>query len=55
MKDCVGAIAEEVCAFPKPGRIILLENLRFHPEEQGFAIDDEGIKVTNYNYQFECD
>jgi phosphoglycerate kinase len=40
-KDCVGAAAERVVASVKPGGVALLENLRFHPEEeandQGFA------------------
>jgi phosphoglycerate kinase len=40
-EDCVGAAAERVVASVKPGGVALLENLRFHPEEeandQGFA------------------
>ena len=39
--DCVGPEAERVVAAMKPGDIALLENLRFHPEEEandaGFA------------------
>jgi phosphoglycerate kinase len=40
-KDCVGPEAERVVAALKPGDVALLENLRFHPEEEandiGFA------------------
>ena len=40
-KDCVGPEAERVVAAMKPGDVALLENLRFHPEEEandiGFA------------------
>ena len=32
--DCVGAIAEEAVKNAKNGEIVLLENLRFHPEEE---------------------
>jgi phosphoglycerate kinase len=32
--DCVGAAAEEAVAKLKAGEILLLENLRFHPEEE---------------------
>lgn len=39
--DCVGDIAERAVARRQPGQVLLLENLRFHPEEQandtGFA------------------
>src|SRR6266436_3891580 len=30
--DCVGATVESM--LPKPGEVLLLENLRFHPEEE---------------------
>ncbi len=33
--DCVGAKAVEITQNLKPGEIVLLENLRFHPEEKG--------------------
>lgn len=33
-KDCVGAEADKVVAETKNGEIALLENLRFHPEEE---------------------
>ncbi|NBO17887.1 MAG: phosphoglycerate kinase [Proteobacteria bacterium] len=32
--DCVGPAARDAVAKLKPGEILLLENLRFHPEEQ---------------------
>jgi len=44
LKDCVGPDVESACADPKPGSIILLENLRFHPEEEGTGVV-EGKKV----------
>ena len=33
-KDCIGAEADSVVAQAKNGEIVLLENLRFHPEEE---------------------
>jgi len=33
-KDCIGPEAEAAVAAAKPGEIVLLENLRFHPEEE---------------------
>ena len=35
LPDCVGAAVEQHCAAAKDGEIILLENLRFHVEEEG--------------------
>lgn len=32
--DCVGADAEKICADMKDGDVTLLENVRFHPEEE---------------------
>lgn len=32
--DCIGERAEKVCANLRPGQVVLLENLRFHPEEE---------------------
>ncbi len=37
--DCVGSEVEALAAALKPGELLLLENLRFHPEEQ--ANDEE--------------
>src|SRR5579863_146811 len=33
-EDCIGDEAEQVVAALKPGEVALLENLRFHPEEE---------------------
>jgi len=40
LKDCVGPEVEKACADPKEGSVILLENLRFHGEEEGQSIVD---------------
>ena len=45
LEDCVGPEAEAACADPAPGSIIMLENLRWHVEEEGKIKDKEG-KVT---------
>ncbi|KAG0006336.1 phosphoglycerate kinase [Entomortierella chlamydospora] len=45
LDDCVGEKVEAACASAKDGKIILLENLRFHIEEEGKVKDKEG-KVT---------
>jgi phosphoglycerate kinase len=37
LADCVGPEVEAACAQIKPGEVILLENLRFHIEEEGKA------------------
>jgi phosphoglycerate kinase len=37
LDDCVGEAVEKECAAAKPGDVILLENLRFHLEEEGKA------------------
>ena len=42
---CVGPEVEAACADPAPGSIILLENLRFHVEEEGKGVDASGEKV----------
>eukprot|EP00826_Nyctotherus_ovalis_P057296 TRINITY_DN7827_c0_g1_i5.p4 TRINITY_DN7827_c0_g1~~TRINITY_DN7827_c0_g1_i5.p4 ORF type:complete len:156 (-),score=69.02 TRINITY_DN7827_c0_g1_i5:195-662(-) len=39
--DCVGKEAEELCAKAEAGALILLENLRFHAEEEGSAVVNE--------------
>lgn len=36
---------ESACADPAPGTVILLENLRFHVEEEGKGVDESGNKV----------
>lgn len=45
LPDCVGDEVEKACADPAPGSIILLENLRFHVEEEGKGLDASGAKV----------
>jgi phosphoglycerate kinase len=35
LNDCVGPEVEQACANPAKGSVILLENLRFHAEEEG--------------------
>lgn len=45
LSDCVGPEVEEKCANPPNGTIILLENLRFHIEEEGKGVDASGAKV----------
>jgi len=45
LSDCVGPEIEAACADPAPGTVILLENLRFHVEEEGKGVDKDGNKV----------
>lgn len=45
LEDCVGPTVEAACADPKPGSVILLENLRYHIEEEGKGVDASGKKV----------
>jgi len=41
LPDCVGPEVEEACKDPAPGSIIVLENLRWHVEEEGKGINHE--------------
>jgi len=45
LPNCVGDDVEKACAAPAPGSIILLENLRFHIEEEGKVEAADGSKV----------
>jgi len=45
LRDCVGPDVEAACASPAPGSVILLENLRFHVEEEGKGKDGAGNKT----------
>jgi len=45
LNDCVGADVEAACAKAKPGDVILLENLRFHIEEEGKVKLEDGTKL----------
>ncbi|GAB1488019.1 hypothetical protein MASR2M8_04620 [Opitutaceae bacterium] len=40
--DCVGPVAEQAAAALKPGQVLLLENLRFHIEEEGKVKLEDG-------------
>lgn len=43
--DCVGKEVEDTVNKASDGQVILLENLRFHAEEEGSSTDAEGKKV----------
>lgn len=45
LDDCVGEEVAKACADPAPGSVIVLENMRFHPEEEGKGVDENGEKV----------
>merc|ERR1711879_432845 len=45
LKDCCGAEVEAACADPAPGSVILLENIRYHVEEEGKGVDKDGNKI----------
>lgn len=45
LNDCVGPEVESACANPAAGSVILLENLRFHIEEEGKAVAADGSKL----------
>lgn len=42
---CSGEVAEKACASLKPGDVVLLENLRFHIEEEGKAKNEDGTSI----------
>ncbi|ROT36692.1 phosphoglycerate kinase [Sodiomyces alkalinus F11] len=43
--DCVGPEVEEIVNKAEGGQVVLLENLRFHAEEEGSSKDKDGNKV----------
>lgn len=43
--DCVGPEVEAIVNKAEGGAVVLLENLRFHPEEEGSSKDADGNKV----------
>ena len=43
--DCVGAEVEDIVNKADNGDVVLLENLRFHVEEEGKGVDKDGNKV----------
>jgi phosphoglycerate kinase len=45
LNDCVGAEVEAATASLKPGEVVLLENLRFHIEEEGKAKNEDGTST----------
>lgn len=45
LEDCVGPEVEAAAAALRPGEVILLENVRFHIEEEGKAKDADGNSV----------
>lgn len=44
-KDCVGKEVEDTVNGVTDGGVVLLENLRFHAEEEGSSKDADGKKV----------
>lgn len=44
-EECVGKDVEEIVNKASGGQVVLLENLRFHAEEEGSYKDEEGKKV----------
>ena len=45
LPDCVGAEVEADCAALQPGEVVLLENLRFHIEEEGKVKNEDGTST----------
>ncbi|KAI0398998.1 phosphoglycerate kinase [Xylaria palmicola] len=43
--DCVGPEVEAIVNKAGNGQVVLLENLRFHPEEEGSSVDSQRKKV----------
>jgi phosphoglycerate kinase len=46
LPDCVGPGVESACAALRPGEVALLENVRFHVEEEGKVKKKDGTSVT---------
>ncbi len=46
LRDCVGPEVESACAALQPGGVVLLENLRFHIEEEGKVKREDGTKES---------
>ncbi len=45
LPDCVGPAVEAACAALQPGEVVLLENLRFHIEEEGKVKNEDGTST----------
>jgi phosphoglycerate kinase len=43
LTDCVGADVERACGDLKPGDVVLLQNLRFHAEEEGKKVEPSAV------------
>lgn len=46
LSDCVGPEVEAACANLKAGDVVVLENLRFHIEEEGKVKAEDGSKIA---------
>ena len=46
LSDCVGAEVEAKCGNPPAGSVLLLENLRYHVEEEGKGKGEGGDKIV---------
>ncbi|KRY46313.1 putative phosphoglycerate kinase [Trichinella britovi] len=53
LPDCVGEEVEAACKACSPGSVILLENLRFHIEEEGKGVNEAGEKIKASKEQIE--
>jgi 3-phosphoglycerate kinase len=47
LSDCVGPETAAACADPAPGSVFLLENLRFHAEEEGKGWSQISLRFTS--------
>jgi phosphoglycerate kinase len=45
LPDCVGPAVESACAALQPGQVVLLENVRFHIEEEGKVKNEDGTST----------
>lgn len=48
LNDCVGPDVQSTVMNSKDGSVFLLENLRFHVEEEGKGVNSSGEKVVLY-------
>lgn len=54
LDDCVGSTVEQAVAEASGGQVLLLENLRFHAEEEGSSKDADGKKTKADQEQVEA-
>lgn len=54
LNDCVGSEVESTTMNPEFGSVILLENLRFHLEEEGKGVNESGEKVKASKEQIDA-